>query len=505
MIALRLCALSREIAGGRTWHGVLGACASLSAGAQVSFDCEGGMVMDIKAVSAKAGLRAPACSRRRRVARWCTTACFMGAVLACVLAPAAARALEVEKLTCQPNGDSGSEVLGGTETRITWEVQADADEAVAGLSLTVPEGTTYTTEDLRVTMLSGEDLMDREFIEPEIEAEGETLTLEFPQAAPAGRFFRVELYGVVFPVAGGEMQCEGAYMLADGTESDVDGIPAVEVEGVTPFDQFKVFLEEQPWVAAWNSNTFLRLFFNPVLIVSSLPIIFSGFLMSVAIVLVAFPLAIPFGFVFALMRISTSRILRAVAGVYVNLIRGTPAFLQIYIAFFGLPLAGVDIDNYTLGVIVMAMNSAAYLCEIFRAGIQSVPKGQSEAARSLGMSATQTMVSIIIPQTFRNVIPTLTSEFILLYKDTSLLAAVGVMEIVMYAKTIVATTGSITPYVVAALFYLVVTLPLARVVSALEARLTGATAGTNAGPVAKKPAKSAGTMVPTPADHIANL
>ena len=137
--------------------------------------------MDIKAASAKAGLRAPACPRRRRVARWCTTATFMGAVLACVLAPAAARALEVEKLTCQPNGDSGSEVLGGTETRITWEVQADADEAVAGLSLTVPEGTTYTTEDLRVTMLSGEDLMDREFIEPEIEAEGETLTLDFPR------------------------------------------------------------------------------------------------------------------------------------------------------------------------------------------------------------------------------------------------------------------------------------------------------------------------------------
>ena len=203
------------------------------------------------------------------------------------------------------------------------------------------------------------------------------------------------------------------------------------------------------------------------------------------------------------MRISKSRILRALAGVYVNLIRGTPAFLQIYIAFFGLPLAGVNIDNYTLGVIVMAMNSAAYLCEIFRAGIQSIPKGQSEAARSLGMTAAQTMVSIIIPQTFRNVIPTLTSEFILLYKDTSLLAAVGVMEIVMYAKTIVATTGSITPYVVAALFYLVITLPLARVVSVLEARLTGAVA--NGGGSGKKPQKSAGTMVPTPADHIANL
>ena len=127
-----------------------------------------------------------------------------------------------------------------------------------------------------------------------------------------------------------------------------------------------------------------------------------------------------------------------------NIIRGTPAFLQIYIAFFGLPLAGVKVDEYVLGVIVMAMNSSAYLCEIFRAGIQSIPKGQNEAARSLGMNAFQTLLYVMIPQTFRNVLPTLTSEFILLYKDTSLLAAVGVVEIVMNARTIVATTGSIT-------------------------------------------------------------
>ena len=147
--------------------------------------------------------------------------------------------------------------------------------------------------------------------------------------------------------------------------------------------------------------------------------------------------------------------------------------MQIYIAFFGLPLAGIKIDNYPLGVIVMAMNSAAYLCEIFRAGIQSIPKGQNEAARSLGMNAVQTLIYVIVPQTVRNVLPTMTSEFILLYKDTSLLAAVGVTEIVMGARTIVATTGSITPYVVAALFYLVVTLPLTKLVGMLEARLMG--------------------------------
>ena len=277
-------------------------------------------------------------------------------------------------------------------------------------------------------------------------------------------------------------------------------IPSVEIKGVTAFDNFLADLKEQPWVEAWNSNMFLRLFLNPVILVQSLPIVFKGFLMSLSIVLVAFPLAIPFGFALSLMRISKSRILRCLAGIYVNIIRGTPAFLQIYIAFFGLPLAGVKVDDYVLGVIVMAMNSSAYLCEIFRAGIQSIPKGQNEAARSLGMNAFQTLLYVMIPQTFRNVLPTLTSEFILLYKDTSLLAAVGVVEIVMNARTIVATTGSITPYVVAALFYLVITLPLARLVSGLEARLLG-TAETKK----KRPAKSAGQVVATPADHIAGL
>jgi len=158
---------------------------------------------------------------------------------------------------------------------------------------------------------------------------------------------------------------------------------------------------------------------------------------------------------------------------YVNVVRGTPVFLQIYIAFFGLPLAGVQIPPFILGVIVLALNSSAYQCEIFRAGIQSISKGQFEASRSLGMTGAQTMMFVIIPQTIRRVLPTMTSEFILLYKDTSLLAAVGVMEIVMYAKTIVASTGSITPYIVAAVFYLVLTIPLANLVGKLEERLGG--------------------------------
>ena len=425
-------------------------------------------------------------------------ACALLASCALVSAtPTAALALETAKCSAKPNGSGSSDVLGGQETRITWEGQASADESVASVSLTLPEGTSYSTDDARLTLLSGDDLMTRERPKTSVSSDGQTVTFALDEAAPAGSYVRLELYKIVFPIVGGDEQISGSYTLADGSSHDISDVPAITVTGTSFWDSASNWLKEQPWVQKWNENTFLRLFLNPPILVSSIPSVFQGFLMALAIVLVAFPLAIPFGFILALMRISKPRVLRAISGFYVNIVRGTPAFLQIYIAFFGLPLAGVQIPSYPLGVVVLAMNSAAYLCEIFRAGIQSIPKGQSEAARSLGMTSVQTMIYIIIPQTFRNVLPTMTSEFILLYKDTSLLAAVGVMEVVMYSKTIVASTGSITPYIVAALFYLVVTIPLARLVSGLEARMLGTEA---AGRRRKKSLKEAGVI---DGDHIA--
>lgn len=421
-------------------------------------------------------------------------------VAACALAlsaPTGALALETAKCSAKPNGSGSSDVLGGQETRITWEGQADDSEQLKSISITLPEGTSYSTDDARLTLLSGADLMTRERPKTDVSSDGQTVTFTLGDAAPAGSYMRLELYKIVFPIAGGDEQISGSYTLADGSAHDISDVPAITVTGTSFWDSASNWLKEQPWVQKWNENTFLRLFLNPPILVSSIPSVFQGFLMALAIVLVAFPLAIPFGFILALMRISKPRVLRAISGFYVNIVRGTPAFLQIYIAFFGLPLAGVQIPSYPLGVVVLAMNSAAYLCEIFRAGIQSIPKGQSEAARSLGMTSAQTMIYIIIPQTFRNVLPTMTSEFILLYKDTSLLAAVGVMEVVMYSKTIVAATGSITPYIVAALFYLVVTIPLARLVSKLEARMLGTDTGTRR---RKKSLKEAGVI---DGDHIA--
>ena len=394
-----------------------------------------------------------------------------------------AYAFEMVKCTARPNSPVGSDILGGMETRITWEAQATPDESIVLITLDLPDGTEYSIPDnaskltnyVRVTKLSGDDFMTRETPDTTIDYNGKTLTVHFSEPIKAASDYRIriELYEVIFPVAGGEMQIKGTYELVDGTIHQISGIPPISVKVTSPAEQLANDLEQQEWVQAWNSNTFLRLFLNPVILVKSFPIILGGFFMALAVVLVAFPLAIPLGLVLALMRMSKLGILRGLASLYVNVIRGTPMFLQIYIAFLGLPLAGINIPNYPLGVIVLALNSAAYLCEVFRAGIQSIPVGQFEAARSLGMTGAQTMLSVIIPQTVRRVLPTMTNEFILLYKDTSLLAGVGFMEVVLYARTIVAATGSITPYIVAACFYLVITIPLAKLVGMLEGRLAG--------------------------------
>lgn len=408
----------------------------------------------------------------KRVASALLLALFAFTAALPAIAPQQAYALETAKATARPNGDSGSAVYGGSETRITWEGQASADEAITQLTLTLPEGTQFGVDDARITMLSGEKNMDRTVIDAEVSAEGDNFVAKFPEAYGPGGYFRIELYEVFFPAQGGAMPLSGTYTLEDGTTLPFEADP-IEVVTVSATDQLSKSLEQQDWVQAWNSNKFLRLFFNPPLIVSSIPIVFNGFLLAIAIVAVSFPCAIPVGLALSLMRMSKFRILRGIGSLYVNVVRGTPLFLQIYIAFFGLPLAGISIPPFVLGFIVLAMNSAAYMCEIFRAGIQSIPKGQTEASRSLGMNGAQTMLFVIIPQTVRRVIPTLTSEFILLYKDTSMLAAVGVMEMVYDAKMIVANTGSITPYIVAACFYLVITLPLAKLVGNLERRLDG--------------------------------
>lgn len=386
--------------------------------------------------------------------------------------PAQAFGLDVERWTAKPNKDGdNTTVMGATATRVTWHGQAAEDESIAAVTIDMPEGTTIAAENVKTTVVAG---LDRLEAGAQATVEGTTVNVTLDEPAPAGALVMIECNRTLLPGGGGSFGLAGTYTTADGQQHDMPATDQViNVVGTSPAEQLSSWLADQDWVKAWNTNKFLHLFFDPTLIVTSVPALVAGWLVSIGIVIISFPLAIPLGLLWSFLRMAKSRIPRAIGATYINIVRGTPLFLQLYIAFFGLPLMGMQMDNFVLGAIVLVMNSSAYLAEIFRAGIQSINKGQFEAARSLGMNGAQTMLFVIIPQTVRRVIPTMTSEFILMYKDTSLLAAVGVMELMMYAKTITAATGNVTPYIVAAGFYLIVTIPLTKLINTMESRMAG--------------------------------
>lgn len=400
---------------------------------------------------------------------------------------ASAQAMTTEKATARPNEDGGSGVIGGIDTRLTWEGTVGSDEEVTSITITLPDDANFDDSSTRITVLDG---LNRISIEGTAEPAGNSIVVTFSEPIPANSLLRLEITGMRFPAAGGEYAVSGSYTTTSGQTISLEDSSPIEIMANTPLQSIVNWLNEQPWVAAWNSNQFLGMFLRPQLLVTSMVSLFGGWLVCLAIVFIAYPFAIVLGLAFSFMKISKIRILRAIASVYINILRGTPLFLQIYIMFFGLPMMNINIDNNVLGVIVMAVNSSAYLAEIFRAGIESIPVGQYEAASSLGMNRAQTMLSIILPQTVRRVLPTVTSDFITAYKDTSLLSSVGVMELMMFSKNLTTVSGNITPYMAAAIFYLIVTLPLIKVVSIVERRLARSESG--AGP---RPGK--GTKVVT--------
>lgn len=386
--------------------------------------------------------------------------------------PVQAYGLDVERWTAKPNKDGdNTAIMGATATRVTWQGQAAEDESISAVTIEMPEGTTVDAENVKTTVIAG---LDRLEAGAQASVTGTTVTVTLNEPAPAGSLIMIECNRTLLPGGGGTFGLAGSYVTADGQQHDMPATDQViDVVGTSPSEQLSSWLSGQDWVKAWNSNKFLHLFLDPTLIVTSVPALVAGWLISIGIVIISFPLSIPLGLIWSFLRMAKSRIPRAIGATYINIVRGTPLFLQLYIAFFGLPLMGLQVDNFVLGAIVLVMNSSAYLAEIFRAGIQSINKGQFEASRSLGMNGAQTMLFVIIPQTVRRVIPTMTSEFILMYKDTSLLAAVGVTELMMYAKTITAATGNVTPYIVAAGFYLIVTIPLTKLINSMERRMAG--------------------------------
>jgi His/Glu/Gln/Arg/opine family amino acid ABC transporter permease subunit len=188
------------------------------------------------------------------------------------------------------------------------------------------------------------------------------------------------------------------------------------------------------------------------------------------------------GIVLALLVLSTRRVVRAPARAYINFFRGTPLLWQLSIFYFGFALGlGLRLGAFFAAIVVFMLNTGAYAAEVFRAGIQSIERGQMEAARSLGMSYPQAMRYAIVPQAVRRVIPPLMNEFVILIKDTSLIIVLGLsvaqQDLYNFAREGYSDTANATFFVGAAIGYLVVTLPLIGIVNAVERRLRSGLVG----------------------------
>ena len=205
--------------------------------------------------------------------------------------------------------------------------------------------------------------------------------------------------------------------------------------------------------------------------------ILQAVLVTVLLAFFAEALGVVLGLVFALLKISRFRILSFPAQLYIDVFRGTPLLVQIIFIYFATPLIGLRFESlFFAGLTALTLNSAAYVAEIFRSGIQSIDRGQMEAGRASGLSYGQTMRYIIVPQAFRRVIPPLTNEFVVIIKDTSIVSVIGLEELLRAARVLQSATANATPLVVAALIYLAICLPLIYLANGLERRLNRRTA-----------------------------
>lgn len=209
-----------------------------------------------------------------------------------------------------------------------------------------------------------------------------------------------------------------------------------------------------------------------------MPYYFEGIKYTLLISFVAVLFGAVFGSLLFYMKSSNFHIwkikpLKIIAVAYIEIIRGTPMILQIFIVYAGAePFFGMDLSALQAAFVAIALNSAAYVSEIVRAGIDAVDKGQMEAARSLGMKKSTAMMLIVVPQAVRNILPAIGNEFVAVIKESSMASVVGVGEL-MYAAKIVqgSTYRSLEPLIVAAGFYFILTFTLGRVISLIERRM----------------------------------
>jgi polar amino acid transport system permease protein len=212
--------------------------------------------------------------------------------------------------------------------------------------------------------------------------------------------------------------------------------------------------------------------FDFALVVQSIPFLLRGAVYTVQVSVLAIVFGLVLGWLLGLAAVSGVPALSAVSWAYVQFIRGTPLLIQIFLIYFGLPVVGINLPAFWSGVIALGLNSGGFQAEIVRAGIESIDRGQTEAARSIGMSRFKTLVFILVPQTIRRVLPPLTNELITLTKSSSLLSAIAALELTHAGQLIIARTfAPFEIYAAVAVIYLALVAVLSRGSAFLEKRV----------------------------------
>jgi His/Glu/Gln/Arg/opine family amino acid ABC transporter permease subunit len=202
-----------------------------------------------------------------------------------------------------------------------------------------------------------------------------------------------------------------------------------------------------------------------------LPRLADGFLVTLWVAALAAPAALACGILVLLPRISNSLVLRTLAASYIEVMRNTPLLLQMYLIYFGLPLVGLFLSGIACGVMATGLQHGAFFAEVFRGGVESVGRGQWEAARSIGMRRGQAFRLVVLPLALMKVIPPSCNQLIVLVKDTSLVSAIGVMEVTLTGKLIIERTGaSYEVFLAVAAFYLLLTTAVGGILRYVEAR-----------------------------------
>ena len=215
-------------------------------------------------------------------------------------------------------------------------------------------------------------------------------------------------------------------------------------------------------------DTLVRGFFNLEIMQAAGPFLLRGLGMTAVLCLVVVPVGLLGGLAVALLSTVRSAWLRWLLVVYVDFFRAFPPLVLLIFVYFGLPFLGLDLPAFAAVVLAFLLNTSSYYGEIFRAGIESVPRGQWEAARSTGLSWWRTMANVIVPQATRNVLPDLISNTLEVVKLTTLASLVAIPELLNAARNAQALTYNPTPIVLAALMYLVLLWPVVRLISRLE-------------------------------------